>query len=88
MKFLPQLSYPFSKRRVVKKTCVVCGAEKRFEFGRCRPCFRKMDATTLGRLRKMSRAQREQEFDRMLTHPARPKFEYEGRESELIGESL
>jgi hypothetical protein len=69
------------------KTCCALGCDKpRWVYGRCQFHFSRLDPTSESRLKAMTRAEREQEFKEMTLRPERPKWEYAGREAELLSE--
>jgi hypothetical protein len=71
------------RRNISPKLCCVCKKAPLFNYGRCTTCFRAMDPTLFARLKKLSRAERAQEFEQITGQPALPRWTYEGDEDAL-----
>ena len=70
------------RKRLVRCCEPGCSGE-RYCLGRCNAHFRKIDPVEAARLRNLTRAEREAEFDSMRVHPPMPKWEYEGDQDAL-----
>jgi hypothetical protein len=64
-------------KRTGKRCCEPNCLVERYSLGRCLAHFRTMDPAEATRLRNLTRAEREAEFDSMRIHPPTPKWEYE-----------
>jgi hypothetical protein len=73
------------RQKKVKPVCCEYGCDSpRYCFGRCKAHFASLDSKSYKRLKRMSRAERIDEFQKAILPPEKPKWEYEGREGELI----
>lgn len=75
------------KKREPRLCCEPNCGRVYFCFGRCKTCFREMDSYLYARLKSMSRAERQAEFQKATSQPERPRWTYEGDEAALIAEN-
>jgi hypothetical protein len=59
------------------RMCCVCKKAPIFQYGRCPSCFRAMDPAVFARLKKLSRADRNTEFEKLAGASEMPPWEYE-----------
>jgi hypothetical protein len=68
--------YLHNKR--VRRTCCEHGCDKpRFCYGRCTSHFANLDPKLYERLKAMTRAERQIEFEKATAQPEMPRWEYE-----------
>jgi len=68
------------------KLCCDCKKAPLVQYGRCTACFRAMDPALFAHLKKLTRAERQIEFEKIARQPALRKWEWTGMEEELIAE--
>jgi hypothetical protein len=73
----------FHERKTIIRCCEPGCFGERHCYGRCIRHYRAMDPAEVARLKSMTRAEREAEFNQVRIHPPIPKFEYEGDEAAL-----
>ena len=66
------------------RLCCICKKAPLFQYGRCTTCFRAMDPGLFARLKKLTRAERQIEFERITGQPEMPKWHWPGDEQALI----
>lgn len=65
------------------RECCVCFVAGIYQWGRCVACGRGMSSELLARLRRLTRAERELEYQKTAHHD-RPHFEWQGDEQASI----
>lgn len=71
------------KNNCEPRRCCDCGGP-RWQYGRCRTCYRALDPAMFERLKNMSRRERAAEFEKITGQSERPRWEWAGDESALI----
>jgi hypothetical protein len=67
----------------VQQVCCEQGCDQpRFCYGRCKNHFAHLDPTLYARLKGMTRAARQIEFERATSQPERPSWTYENPQGE------
>jgi hypothetical protein len=65
------------------KMCCACQGKPRFQYGRCKSCFRDLGPALFKHLQSLTRTERAVEFEKITGQPERPRWEWPGDEATL-----
>ena len=70
-------------KRVAAECCEYGCEQPRFCYGRCTAHFARLDSKSYERLKRMTKAERQVEYQKATAQPARPRWEWLGDENTL-----